>query len=227
MGWPWKRNTPSHTNDLDTSSSQGSSSSFHSSVSSLQPSQYCQDPGTESKKDTFSSHSLSHNVQSNATITVSDKLSQAGYVLPHVASPVASYVPAVCVSQSKKTHIIYVSGQLPIIDGKLTTTGKVGHRPHDIDPDYAYQLAKVCALNSLAAAAHAAGGLDRIVRVIKVSVFVASDINCTDQAKIANGASDFFGEIFSEGHARSAVGVAVLPLDSPVEVEVIFESLQS
>ena len=119
-------------------------------------------------------------------------------------------------------NYVYVSGQLPLVDGKLQATGKVGDA---VSAEEAAGLARLCALNGLAAAASVAGGLDAIRRIVKVTGFVASVPSFTGQPVVINGASEFLIEVFGEAgrHARSAVGMAVLPLDSPVEVELIVE----
>jgi enamine deaminase RidA (YjgF/YER057c/UK114 family) len=147
----------------------------------------------------------------------SQRLAALGLTLPPVAAPVAAYVPAV-----RTGSYVYVSGQLPLVDGKLQATGKVGA---SVSAEEAAALARICALNGLAAAAGAAGGLDAIARIVKVTCFVASEPSFTGQAQVANGASEFFIEVLGEAgrHARSAVGLAVLPLDTPVEVELIAE----
>jgi enamine deaminase RidA (YjgF/YER057c/UK114 family) len=149
--------------------------------------------------------------------TASQRLAALGLTLPAVATPQAAYVPAV-----RMGSYIYVSGQLPMVDGKLQATGKVGDT---VSPEDAAGLARICALNAVAAAASAAGGVDAITRVVKVTGFVASAPSFTGQAQVINGASELLIEIFGEAgrHARSAVGLAVLPLDSPVEVELIAE----
>lgn len=146
-----------------------------------------------------------------------ERLAALGLTLPPVAAPVAAYVPAV-----RTGNYVYVSGQLPLVDGKLQATGKVGA---SIGAQEAAALARICALNGLAAAAGAAGGLDAIARIVKVTCFVASEPTFTGQAQVANGASEFFIEVLGDAgrHARSAIGMAVLPLDSPVEVELIAE----
>jgi enamine deaminase RidA (YjgF/YER057c/UK114 family) len=146
----------------------------------------------------------------------SARLTELGVVLPSVVPPLASYQPAV-----RSGAHVYTSGQLPMIQGVLGGTGKVGA---EVTPDDAVAMARTCALNALAAA-HALVGIDAVVRVVKVVGFVASAPDFTGQPTVVNGASDFLVEVFGEAgaHARSAVGVAVLPLDSPVEVEVIFE----
>ena len=135
---------------------------------------------------------------------------------PTVAPPVAAYVPAV-----QTGNHVYVSGQLPMADGKLLATGKVGA---EVTAEQAKELARACALNALAAV-DALVGLDNVVKVVKVVGFVASAPGFTGQPAVINGASELFGEVFGEAgrHARSAVGVAELPLDAPVEVEVIVE----
>ncbi|MDP9092196.1 MAG: RidA family protein [Actinomycetota bacterium] len=144
------------------------------------------------------------------------RLAALGIDLPAVAAPLAAYVPAV-----RSGSLVYTSGQLPTADGKLTARGKVGG---EVSAEQARMLARTCALNALAAI-DALVGLDSVVRVVKVVGFVASTPSFTDQPAVINGASEFVGEVFGEAgqHARSAVGVAVLPLDAPVEVEVIVE----
>ena len=136
--------------------------------------------------------------------------------LPRVAPPVAAYVPAV-----QSGNHVYVSGQLPIVDGKLAQTGKVGA---DVSPEQGAELARICALNALAAI-DALVGLGRILKIVKVTGFVASADGFTGQPTVINGASELFGDVLGElgRHARSAVGVAELPLGAPVEVEVIAE----
>ena len=147
--------------------------------------------------------------------SVSARLSQAGYELPEVAAPVAAYVPAV-----EDRGVIRTSGQLPLENGELSCIGAVGE--DGADPDDAYEAARICALNALAAAASVAGDVDRLARVVKVTGFVSSRPSFTGQAGGLNGASDCFQDIFGTPHARSAVGVAALPLNASVEVEVEF-----
>lgn len=144
------------------------------------------------------------------------RLADLGYSLPEVAKPLASYVPAVRVGDQ-----VWTSGQLPVIDGNLPATGKVGA---EVPVEDAQEYARVAALNALAAI-DSVVGLDNVSRVVKVVGFVASAPDFVEQAAVINGASDFIGELFGEAgtHARSAVGVAVLPKNSPVEVEVIVE----
>lgn len=146
-----------------------------------------------------------------------DRLAELGLTVPATSKPVAAYIPAV-----SSGNLVYTSGQLPMIDGALPATGKVGA---EITPEQAKELARTCVLNGLAAARTAIGSLDRITRVVKVVGFVASDPSFTGQPGVINGASELLGEIFGDAgaHARSAVGVAVLPLDAPVEVEFVFE----
>jgi len=146
-----------------------------------------------------------------------DRLAELGLTVPATSKPVAAYIPAVA-----SGNLVYTSGQLPMVDGVLPLTGKVGA---EVDADAAKQLARTCVLNGLAAARSAIGSLDRITRVVKVVGFVASDPSFTGQPGVINGASELLAEIFGESgqHARSAVGVAVLPLDAPVEVEFVFE----
>jgi len=148
------------------------------------------------------------------------RLAELGIEIPEVAVPVASYVPAVV-----SGNFVYTSGQLPFVGGSLRAIGKVGEGPGLVDPAEAKEVARICVLNALAAAQSAIGSLDRIARVVKVTGFVASDPAFTGQPMVINGASELLGEIFGDegSHARSAVGVAVLPLDSPVEVELILE----
>lgn len=149
---------------------------------------------------------------------VSNRLIAAGLSLPPVATPVAAYTPAIAL-QGEGGLVVRTSGQIPVVDGKLVATGIVGTQ---VSSDEAYHAAQVCALNALAAAAEVAGGVDRLERVLKVTVFVASTPTFTGQAAVANGASDTFGKLFDQPHIRSAVGVAALPLGAPCEVEVEF-----
>lgn len=150
----------------------------------------------------------------------SQRLHELGLVLPTVPAPVAAYVPAVRTGQ-----YVWTSGQLPFVDGALPVTGKVGVGEGLVDPETAKGLAQTAALNALAAVAQQAGSLDRVARVVKVVGFVASDPSFTGQPGVVNGASELIGQVFGAAglHARSAVGVAVLPLDSPVEVELVVE----
>ncbi len=145
------------------------------------------------------------------------RLAELGLELPGVAKPVAAYLPAVV-----SGGLVFTAGQLPFVDGKLPATGKVGAA---VSADEAQALARVCVLNGLAAASSVIGSLDRITRVVKVVGFVASDPSFTGQPGVVDGASVLLGDIFDEagGHARSAVGVAVLPLDAPIEIEFVFE----
>ena len=152
-------------------------------------------------------------------MSVSARLAELGIDLPAVVPPVAAYVPA-------KAHgdLVFTAGQLPMVSGALPATGKVGDGHGLVPAADAYAYARQCALNAVAAAAAAVGGVDRLTGVVKVVGFVASVPDFTGQPGVVNGASEVLGEIFGESgrHARSAVGVPVLPLDSPVEVEVIF-----
>jgi len=149
-------------------------------------------------------------------MTLTSRLEELGIELPAVAAPVAAYVPAVV-----HGDLVYTSGQLPFTAGALPATGKVGA---GVSADDAKAYARTCALNALAAAADAAGGLEKIAGVLRLGGFVASDPSFTGQPGVINGASEVLGEIFGDAgrHARAAVGVPVLPLDSPVEVEVTF-----
>ncbi|MFC3300370.1 RidA family protein [Arthrobacter agilis] len=151
---------------------------------------------------------------------VEGRLSERGITLPAVVPPLASYVPAVI-----SGNHVFTSGQLPMIDGKLPASGKVGTQDGNVDPEAAARLAATCAVNALAAIKGQIGDLDRITRIVKVVGFVASDPSFTGQPGVINGASDLLGAVLGDAgvHARSAVGVSVLPLDSPVEVEIIAE----
>ncbi|MEU8237341.1 RidA family protein [Actinoplanes missouriensis] len=144
------------------------------------------------------------------------KLAELGLTLPSVVPPLASYVPAV-----QSGNYVYVSGQLPLVDGKLPKAGKVGA---EVSGEEAAELAQICALNALAAI-ESLVGLGRVVKIVKVTGFVASAPGFTGQPVVVNGASNLFGEVLGEQgrHARSAVGVSELPLNAPVEVEVIAE----
>ncbi|PRY46172.1 RidA family protein [Umezawaea tangerina] len=146
----------------------------------------------------------------------SEKLAELGIELPGVAAPLAAYVPAV-----RTGSLVYTSGQLPFVDGVLAATGKVGA---DVSPEEAKRHARTSGLNALAAV-HALVGIDSVVRIVKVVGFVASAEGFTGQPAVVNGASELFGEVFGDAgvHARSAVGVAELPLGAPVEVELIVE----
>lgn len=152
-----------------------------------------------------------------AVSAVEQRLAELGINLPGVAAPVAAYVPAVV-----SGNYVFTSGQLPFVDGVLPAGGKVGA---EVDPADAADYAATCAVNALAAIKAQIGDLDRISRIVKVVGFVASDPSFTGQPAVINGASELLGKVFGEAgtHARSAVGVAVLPLDAPVEVEVIAE----
>ncbi|WP_446666084.1 RidA family protein [Flexivirga sp. B27] len=145
---------------------------------------------------------------------VEDRLAELGLQVPEVAAPVAAYVPVV-----QEGNLVYTSGQLPMVDGKLGTTGKVGA---EVTAEDAAKLAQTCALNAIAAVKSQVGDLDKVTRVVKVVGFVASDPSFTGQPAVVNGASELLAKAFGEAgaHARSAVGVAVLPMDAPVEVEI-------
>lgn len=145
----------------------------------------------------------------------SEKLAELGLELPPVAAPVAAYVLAVL-----DRGVIRTSGQIPVVAGEPVCIGAVG--ADGADPDDAKEAARVCALNALAAAAELAGGVDRLASVVKLTGFVASLPDFYGQAGVINGASELFGEVFGSSHARSAVGVAALPLNVSVEVEVEF-----
>lgn len=145
------------------------------------------------------------------------RIAELGLTLPSVVAPVAAYVPAV-----RSGDHVFTSGQLPMVDGSLAATGKVGA---EISPEQAKDLARTCALNALAAVKAEVGDLAAVRRVVKVVGFVASAPDFTGQPGVVNGASELLGHVFGEKgiHARSAVGVAVLPLDAPVEVELVVE----
>lgn len=148
---------------------------------------------------------------------VDARLAELGLTLPEVVPPLATYQPAV-----QSGVYVYTSGQLPMVEGKLPVTGKVGA---EVTPEEAKDLARTCALNALAAVKSLIGDLDRIARVVKVVGFVASAPDFTGQPGVINGSSELLGEVLGDKgvHARSAVGVAVLPLDAPVEVEIQVE----
>ncbi len=152
-------------------------------------------------------------------MSVTARLAELGIELGTVVPPLAAYIPA-------KVHgdLVYTSGQLPMVDGAMPATGKVGDGEGYVSADEAASLARQCALNAIAAAAAAVGGVDRLTGVVKVTGFVASAPEFTGHPAVINGASTVLGEIFGDAgrHARSAVGVAALPIDSPVEVEVVF-----
>jgi enamine deaminase RidA (YjgF/YER057c/UK114 family) len=145
------------------------------------------------------------------------RLAALGLTLPPVAAPLAAYVPAV-----RSGPYVYTAGQLPLANGKLLMTGRVGAQ---VSVEEAASLARTCALNALAAVASVTGGLSAVTRIVKIVGFVASDPSFTSQPLVLNGASELMLEMFGDSgrHARSAVGVAVLPLDAPVEVELIAE----
>ena len=149
---------------------------------------------------------------------VEDRLAELGLTVPEVAKPVAAYVPAV-----QDGRRIYTSGQLPMVSGALAETGKVGDGDGLVSPERAAELAQICALNAIAAVKGLVGDLDKVTQVVKLVGFVASDPAFTGQPGVINGASELMGKAFGDAgiHARSAVGVAVLPLDAPVEVEIV------
>ncbi len=150
-----------------------------------------------------------------------DRLRDLGYELPPVPNPAGSYVPA-----ARAGALIFTAGQLPLKEGQLLYTGKVGR---EVSTEEAQEAARLCALNALAAVKAEAGSLENVSRVVKVTGYVASAAGFNGQPGVMNGASDFIGEAFGERglHARSAVGVAELPLDAPVEIELIVELADS
>jgi enamine deaminase RidA (YjgF/YER057c/UK114 family) len=150
--------------------------------------------------------------------TIETRLVEQGITIPHRSpSPAGTYVPAVI-----SGDLVFTAGQLPFVDGALPRTGKVGA---EVSAEDAQQCARTSALNALAAIAEVLGSLERVTRIVKVVGFVASDPGFTEQAGVLNGASEVLGAVFGDAgvHARSAVGVAVLPLDSPVEVELVVQ----
>lgn len=151
---------------------------------------------------------------------IEDRIRELGYEIPEVAAPVAAYAPAV-----RNGNLVYTSGQLPFVAGELVASGKVGEGDGFVSASQAEDLARICTLNGLAAARGVLGSLDKITQVVKVTAFVASDPSFTAQPSVVNGASLFLGKVFGDSgiHVRSAVGVAVLPLDAPIEIEFVFE----
>ena len=149
--------------------------------------------------------------------TPEERLAELGLSVPEVAAPVAAYIPAV-----RSGNHVFTSGQLPMREGQLIATGKVGG---EVTPEEALECARQCALNAIAAVRAEVGELANVKRVVKVVAFVASTPDFTGQPGVANGASELFGAVFGDAgqHARSAVGVPVLPLDAPVEVEIVVE----
>jgi enamine deaminase RidA (YjgF/YER057c/UK114 family) len=149
--------------------------------------------------------------------TPEERIRELGLEIPDVVAPLASYVPA-----ARSGSLVYTAGQLPIVKGELAATGKVGA---EIDPERATELARLCGLNAIAAIRAEIGELSRVRRIVKVVGFVASAPDFYGQPQVVNGVSDLLGEVFGDKgkHARSAVGVAVLPRDAPVEVELIAE----
>ncbi len=148
-------------------------------------------------------------------MTIEEKITALGFSLPPTPKPVAVYVPAIAAGD-----LVFSSGQLPLANGQLAAKGKVGR---DVTKEQAYAAARICALNALSAIKSVIGDLDRIQQIVKVVGFVASAEGFTEQPSVINGASEFFKEIFGTqgAHARSAVGVAELPLGASVELEMI------
>jgi enamine deaminase RidA (YjgF/YER057c/UK114 family) len=149
--------------------------------------------------------------------TPEERLAELGLTVPDVVPPVAVYVPAV-----RAGDLVFTAGQLPVRSGELVAVGKVGG---EVSAEEAYGCAQQCGLNALAAVRAEVGELSRVVRVVKVTVFVASTPDFTGQPQVANGVSELLGSAFGDAgvHARSAVGVPVLPLDAPVEVELVVQ----
>lgn len=150
-------------------------------------------------------------------MSATSRIKELGITLPEVAKPAGAYVPAV-----QSGNLVFTAGQIPLVEGKLVATGKVGK---EISVEQARDIARICALNALAAIKGVVGDLDRVKKVVKVVGFVASTADFTQQPQVVNGASELLEQIFGANgiHARSAVGVAVLPLDAPVEIELIVE----
>lgn len=150
-------------------------------------------------------------------MTPEERLAELGLTVPEVVAPLAAYAPT-----ARSGNLVFTAGQLPARDGAMIATGKVGA---EVSEEVGYECARQCALNALAAVKAEIGELSAVKRVVKAVVFVASDPGFTAQPKVANGASELLGEVFGPAgtHARSAVGVSVLPLDVPVEVELVVE----
>ena len=149
--------------------------------------------------------------------SVEERLASLGLTVPEVVPPVAAYVPA-----ARTGDLVFTAGQLPARDGEMLAIGKLGG---EVSEEQGYECARQCALNALAAIKAELGSLEEVRRVVKATVFVASTPDFTGQPQVANGASELFGKVFGDAgvHARSAVGVPVLPLDAPVEVEILVE----
>lgn len=160
---------------------------------------------------------MSHSNQSQKMTEVNKRLEELGIKLPVPPDPLGAYVPAVV-----SGHLLYISGQLPLVDGNLQFKGKVGDGVSEED---AYQAARIASINALAVIAKELGGFEKLKRIIKLTGYIASASGFTSQASVVNGASDFFFEVLGEAgkHARVAIGVSELPADSPVEIEVIAE----
>ena len=150
---------------------------------------------------------------------ISDKIDKLGLKLPDIPEPIGSYLPSICIRD-----MIFISGQLPLIDGKLLYKGKLGR---DISIEQGYESARICALNALSIVKKELGDLDKIKQIIKISGFVNCTEDFTNHPQVINGASDLFATIFDNAgkHSRIAIGTNSLPLDSPVEIDVLFQSL--
>ncbi len=153
-------------------------------------------------------------------MSVEQRLASLGYPLPNVATPVGNYVPA-----RRLGNVVYTSGQLPVVEGSLAAQGTVGNRAHDVTPERASECARIAVVNGLAAVAAVAGGLDNISGVVRMTGYIAATPDFADHPGVLNAASLLLAETFGESgrHARSVVGVASLPLGSPVEIELILE----
>ncbi|WP_297081863.1 RidA family protein [uncultured Demequina sp.] len=153
-------------------------------------------------------------------MSASSRLADLGITLPEVAIPVGTYAPA-----RRHGDLIYTSGQLPLVDGELVATGLVGSRAGDVGPERAVECARAAVLNALAAVAGVAGGIDSVLGIVRMTGYIASAPGFTGQPAVLNGASGILADVFGEPgrHARSAVGVASLPLGAPVEIELVAE----
>lgn len=151
---------------------------------------------------------------------IESRLAELGHTLPAVPAPIAAYVPA-----TQTGNLVFTSGQLPTVDGQLLATGLVGSGADDVDVETAKKCAERSGLNALAAVKSVVGDLDKVVRIVKVTGFIACRPDFTNHSAIVNGASELFGEVFGDAgkHARSSVGMAALPLGAPVEVEIVVE----
>lgn len=151
---------------------------------------------------------------------IETRLAELGHTLPQVPAPIAAYVPA-----TQSGNLVFTSGQLPTVDGQLLATGLVGNGAEDVDVDTAKKCAERSGLNALAAVKSLVGDLDKVVRIVKVTGFIACRPDFTNHSAVVNGASELFGAVFGDAgkHARSSVGMSALPLGAPVEIEIVVE----